>query len=102
MFNLIQLNNFNICEYQLAFIHGFSLKVGFKLLALFPKMPNWEALVCILQVEAVIMAQLHDSLLILVISRVSYIKQTPGVDIMCHRQLVEFVRENLIGSFESS
>ena len=45
-------------------------------------MANWEALECVLQEEAVIMQQQHDSLLlIIVISRVSHIRQTLGVDI---------------------
>ena len=45
-------------------------------------MANWEALEYVLQVEAVIMQQQHDILfLIIVISRVSHIRQTLGVDI---------------------
>ena len=45
-------------------------------------MANWEAVECVLQEEAVIMQQQHDSLLlIIVISRVSHIRQTLGVDI---------------------
>ena len=83
-------NNFRICEYQLDIFHRFSLKEIFhwfviirgnwliKLLEL--RMANWEALECVLQVEAVIMPQQHDSLLlILVISKVSHIRQTLGV-----------------------
>ena len=53
-----------------------------KLLALSLGMANWDALVYVLQVEAAIMQQYRDRfLLMLVISRVSHIRQTLGVDI---------------------
>ena len=43
-------------------------------------MAYWEALECVLQVEAVIMQQLHDSfLLLVVINRVSHIRHYLGI-----------------------
>ena len=61
-------------------------------------MANWEALECVLQVEAVIMQQQHDSLfLIVIISRVSHIRQILGVHIS---YAVGFAREIMIGSLK--